>query len=271
VPLERISIELTNRCTKACWFCYNHSLPEGETRWAPDEVIGFIRDCAANGVKAVSFGGGEPLQYPGLFDVLKQLEGTLFRSVTTNGLMLHGKTLDCLIGVRPDKVHVSIHFPERDAEVNRVIEHVVALTGRGIRGGVNLLVSRSNLDRAAWAARQVRAAGIGNDRIVYLPMRGRDTPTPEELADVAGRTPFQSMTCLTKCGPSPRFASIGWDRMVAWCSYTESRRALPEPTYLGLVHALDDLQLRFCGGIEGDGELGRRQGLRVLVGNNLCR
>jgi len=59
--LDRISIEVTNRCAKACWFCYNHSLPEGDTNWASEELIGFACDCAEHGVKAVSFGGGEPL------------------------------------------------------------------------------------------------------------------------------------------------------------------------------------------------------------------
>jgi MoaA/NifB/PqqE/SkfB family radical SAM enzyme len=62
MALELISIELTNRCAKACWFCYNHSLPEGETRWEPAEVVAFVRDCAAHGIQAASFGGGEPLQ-----------------------------------------------------------------------------------------------------------------------------------------------------------------------------------------------------------------
>src|SRR3954447_2576235 len=106
MPLELISVELTNRCAKACWFCYNHSLPEGETRWSVEEVVGFVRDCAANGVKAVSFGGGEPLQYPVLCDVLRQLDGTLFWSLTTNGLLLHGEALDRLVAARPNKVHV---------------------------------------------------------------------------------------------------------------------------------------------------------------------
>src|SRR5215207_7507614 len=203
MPLELISVELTNRCAKACWFCYNHSLPEGETRWDPAEVVGFVRDCAAHGVKAVSFGGGEPLQYPALFDVLRELDGTLFRSLTTNGLLLHGETLDRLVTARPNKVHVSIHFPDRANEVSRVIGQVTDLAARGVKSGVNLLVTRTNLPAAREAARRVRDAGIGNDRIVYLPMRGRDTPTPDEMADVAGRTPFQSMTCLTTCGPSP--------------------------------------------------------------------
>jgi hypothetical protein len=248
MPLELISIELTNRCAKACRFCYNHSRPDGETRWTADEVVDFVRDCAGNGVKSASFGGGEPLQYEGLFEILKNLDGVLFRSVTTNGLLLCGHTLDEFVAARPDKAHVSIHFPERPEEVDRVVGQVVELSRRGIRSGVNLLVAKSKLGAARKAAERLRGAGIGNERIVYLPMRGDDTPAPEEIADVAGRMPFQSMTCLTQCGPSPRFASIGWDRTVAWCSYTESRRPLEELTFRGLSNTLDGLGLTFCGG-----------------------
>jgi len=213
----------------------------------------------------VSFGGGEPLQFAGLFDVLRELDGSLFRSVTTNGLLLHGDTLDALVAARPDKVHVSIHFPDRAHEVNRVAAQVTDLAHRGVKSGVNFLVSRSNLPAAREAAKRVRDAGIGNDRIVYLPMRGRDTPTPDELADVAGRTPFQSMTCLTKCGPSPRFASVGWDKTVAWCSYTVARRPLPELTFAGLSAATTGLGLEFCGGTDDPHQYGSRS-LPVVAG-----
>jgi MoaA/NifB/PqqE/SkfB family radical SAM enzyme len=249
--LERVSVEVTNRCAKACWFCYNHSQPGGDTHWTVEELVAFIKDCAEHGVKAVSFGGGEPLQYEGLFEVLERLDGVLFRSLTTNGLPLNGDVLDRLIAARPNKVHLSIHFPERSGEVDRVIRQVQELAGRGVRSGVNLLVARSNLDAARHAAELVRQAGIGNDRIVYLPMRGRDTPTPREVAMVAGDQPFQSMTCLTACAKSPRFCSIGWDRTVAWCSYTVTRRPLPALTFRGLVDALTDLGLEFCGGTDG--------------------
>src|SRR4029079_14244776 len=51
-PIERLSIELTNRCGKACWFCYNHSQPGGGTRWTPDELVAFAADCASHGVKS---------------------------------------------------------------------------------------------------------------------------------------------------------------------------------------------------------------------------
>src|SRR5438270_7557674 len=129
--LERISVEVTNRCAKACWFCYNHSRPDGEGRWDPDDLARFVLDCAANGVKAVSFGGGEPLQYGPVFEVLGRLRGVLFRSMTTNGLRLDAGTLNRLAEARPDKVHVSIHFPDREAEVARVIRQVGELADRG--------------------------------------------------------------------------------------------------------------------------------------------
>jgi MoaA/NifB/PqqE/SkfB family radical SAM enzyme len=253
LTLDRLSIEVTNRCAKACWFCYNHSSAEGATRWTADELVDFVTDCAAHGVKAVSFGGGEPLQYADLGDVLTRLRGTLFRSVTTNGLLLYDDALESLVAAAPEKVHISIHFPERDAEVQRVIRQVHDLAGRGVRSGVNFLVARSNLAAAKHAAEAVRNAGIGNERIVYLPMRGRDTPTPAEVAVIAGSDRFQSMSCLMACGRSPRFCSVGWDRSVAWCSYTVTRRPLAELTYRGLTAALDGLGLEFCGGTEERG------------------
>ena len=244
--LDRVSIELTNRCSKGCWFCYNASQPAGRTVWTTDAVVAFVADLAAGGVRAVSFGGGEPLQFDGWADVLSETRGRLFRSMTTNGLLLDPATTDRLVAA--DKVHLSVHFPDRPAEVRRVARQVTELAARGLRSGVNLLVARPFLTAATDAAAYLRDAGIGNDRIVYLPMRGRDTPTPAELAAVAGRQPFQSMTCLGQCAASPRFCSVGWDRTVAWCSYTTARRPLPEPTHAGLLAALDGLGLTFCGG-----------------------
>jgi sulfatase maturation enzyme AslB (radical SAM superfamily) len=252
VIVERVSVELTNRCGKGCWFCYNGSRPSGEVRWRADELVAFGRSLAAHGTRAISLGGGEPLEAPDLlFPVLAALDGIVFRSLTTSGLLLDD-VMDRLVAARPDKVHVSIHLPESGREVERVIAQVTALAARGVTSGVNLLVMRSRLVAATAAARALRAAGIGNDRIVYLPSRGRDTPAPTEIAAVAGAA-FQSMTCLGACGASPRFASVSWDRQAAWCSYTAARRPLPTPDHAGLVAALDGLGLTFCGDDDDDG------------------
>jgi hypothetical protein len=266
VGVERLSVELTNRCDKACRFCYSASTPAGATAWSDEDIVGFVRDCAGHGVRAVSFGGGEPLQYPGVFPVLESLRGVLFRSITTNGLRLRGETLERLVAARPDKVHVSIHVP---ADAARVIVQVTELARRGLRSGVNLLVPRSQLAAMARVAESVRAAGIGNDRIVYLPMRLQDTPSPEEVGRVAGGGPFQSMSCLAACAARPRFCAVGWDRTVAWCSYTRARRRLERPTYEALQAALSGLGLEFCGGKDDERPL--RLSRRPLDGHDLVR
>ncbi|MBV8659524.1 MAG: radical SAM protein [Burkholderiales bacterium] len=246
MPFERISIELTRLCNKGCRFCYNGSNRHGDTLWTVEEVIDFVNDCQKAGTRAVSFGGGEPLQYPGCFDVLHALKGKLFRSMTTNGLLLKGNALKALIAAEPDKVHVSLHFPDNQAEVRRVLQQVHMLAEYGVKSGVNLLVARSQLTEASAAAALLRDRGIGNDRIVYLPMRGNDTPSASEVARVAGNLPFQSMTCINHCHASPRFCSIGWDKRVAWCSYTTARRQLPSLTAEGLRQAMQGLGLEEC-------------------------
>jgi MoaA/NifB/PqqE/SkfB family radical SAM enzyme len=245
VMIERISLEVTNRCTKACSFCYAQSHPAGSTAWDVASIVAFVSDCAGHDVRAVSFGGGEPLQFDGLFAVLERLDGVLFRSFTTNGLLLD-KVWDDVVRSRPDKVHVSIHAPHDAREIARVIRQVVDLQDAGVRSGINLVVARSALDHARRAAQAIAAAGIDNGRVMFLPMRGRDTPLPSEIAAMAGG-PFQSMTCLLGCAKSERFASIAWDRTVAWCSYTTSRRPLVTADHVGLMNALDGLDLAFCG------------------------
>lgn len=261
VEVERVSIELTQRCKKACWFCYSASHAQGDTAFRPEEVTALVRDLAAHGVRAVSFGGGEPLEYAGVFDILHDLRGVLFRSLTTNGLPLRdNKVVAALVAAAPNKVHVSIHFPDREGEVRRVISQVEMLEARGIRAGVNLLVARSGLAAAREAVLRLDAAGIGPDRRVLLPMRGQDTPSAAEVAQVAGGSAFQSMTCLTACGKSPRFCAVAWDKTVAWCSYTRERRPLESLTHAALTTALAALGVTFCGGND-DGEASIRPGL----------
>jgi sulfatase maturation enzyme AslB (radical SAM superfamily) len=246
VEIERLSIELGERCSKGCAFCYNGSHRDGDTSWTADALIELVVDCAAHGVKAFSFGGGEPLEMPELlWPVLAALRGVAFRSLTTNGLPLDPAAIAALADAAIDKVHISIHNPHDAREVARVIAQVHALAAAGVRSGVNLLVRRSSLDAARAVAAELRASHIDNRRIVYLPMRGRDVPSAAEVAAVAAG-PFQSTTCLAACGESPRFASISAHRTIARCSYTIARRALAAPSHAAVIAALDGLGLVDC-------------------------
>jgi len=248
MSIDRISVELTNKCQKGCWFCYNSSHSQGYSEWELPELVSFVQSCATESVRAVSFGGGEPLEYEHWHQLLIELRGIIFRSITTNGLPLQNRRLyRHLLSAMPDKVHVSIHFPDRKDELNRVVRQVRMLASDGVPSGINLLVSKSSLASATEAAKFIRDSGIDNQRIVYLPMRSYDTPSALDISRVAGGTCFQSMSCLSTCARSPRFCSIAWDKTVAWCSYTAARRKLPELTYRGLVMSIQNLDLRYCG------------------------
>jgi MoaA/NifB/PqqE/SkfB family radical SAM enzyme len=78
--VERVSIELTERCGKGCGFCYNGSNRDGDTTWTDGELCAFAVDCVAHGVAALSFGGGEPLEAPELlWPVLAAVRDRAFR------------------------------------------------------------------------------------------------------------------------------------------------------------------------------------------------
>jgi len=212
VQIERLSIELSERCSKGCGFCYNGSNREGASAWDLDDLRTFVVECAAHGTKAFSFGGGEPLEAPELlWPVLAALRGLAFRSMTTNGLLLDDEVVARLAAAAVDKVHVSIHTPQDRDEVTRVIANVGALAAAGVRSGVNLLVRKSRLDAARDAARALHDAGIANERIVYLPMRGTDVPSPNDVALVAaglGREVDQLLSCRAAAGAGERLEDL---------------------------------------------------------------
>ena len=213
-------------------------------------MVALCRSVVNAGVVSVSLGGGEPLEHPEWAEILADLAPLLPRTLTTHGLGLQRPgVFEALVAARPDKVHVSIHEPVREGEVSRVIAQVLSLESAGVPSGVNLVVRRSTLEACRRVVGQLAAVGVGLDRIVLLPLRGdsaADTPSPREIASVAGDPRFRSTSCLTHCHASPRFASIGWDKTVAWCSYTRDRRPLPELTASGLARALLDLPLTPC-------------------------
>lgn len=249
--IARISVEPSRKCSKGCSFCYNGSNVEGRDGWSADELVAFATDCAAHGVESLSIGGGEPLEYEGLWAVLERLRGVLARTLTSNGMLLEQEPalFERLVRARPDKVHLSIHSPENPREVERSAALVLALDARGIHAGINLLVRKARLDEARVAFAQLLEKGFTPGHIVLLPARGEgglDTPSPREVAAVAGDTRFQAMSCLNGCAKSERFASIATDKTAAWCSYTRSRRPLRALTFDALAEALDGLELDPC-------------------------
>lgn len=245
--LDRISIDLSNYCTKQCDFCYNHSTKEGNVLWTVEELIPFILDLHEHGIEAVSFGGGEPFEYDGIFKLISGLMSEMYVSVTSNGLPLENESVFAeLLENKPDKIHITIHHPENKEEVDRVIRLVKKISEVGIKSGVNLLVSDFNAIEAKSVYDELLSNGITSDRIILIPRRFTCMPTPKQLSEVAGGKPFQSPSCLTGCKKPTEFCSVSWDKKVNWCSYASGKQPINELSYKGLMDSLNQVKFGCC-------------------------
>ena len=250
--IEMLSIDLSNCCSKQCPFCYNHSTKEGNVMWKPEEVIAFAKDCIAHGIKAVSLGGGEPFEYDGLVDIIDALYPLCYLSITTNGLPLereNGMWWQILKEHHPDKIHITLHNADNKRELNRVANQIRKLDKNypDIKAGCNLLIPASKVQECREAYRTLtRWFDVTPDRIILVPMRFGDTPTPMEVLRVADWTPFQSPSCLEGCQRPDNFVSVSWDKKVNFCSYAGGKAHLETLDYDGLMKALDNVQWKSC-------------------------
>jgi len=245
--LQRLSIDLTNRCSKACDFCYNGSFPNGETLWQPQEVIDLVKDCVKNGLQAVSLGGGEPFEYEGVFEIVLALTPILFVSVTSNGLPLKNREVwSKLLKNKPDKIHFTIHHPEDCVEVDDTLRFINSLKQENIKAGINLLVSSDKILETRLLTQRFAQLGISRKEIIFVPRRFSLQPTPQQVLEVAGNEPFQSPSCLMTCQPSERFCSLSWDKRVNFCSYSPSKATLQEISYHGIINALKSINFKTC-------------------------
>lgn len=244
--IEVLSLDLSNYCSKGCDFCYNHSNREGATMWTTEEVASFAMDCINNGVKSISLGGGEPFEYEGIFEVIESLYPHCYLSITTNGLPLEDdKIWSKLSAVKPDKIHVTIHHPNDECEVERVISQIKRLPRIGIKSGVNLLVSSHNLEYAK-RVYSLLIKYLLPDQIILIPQRYSKTPTAKELAYVTGGKPFQGPSCLLKCVKPNNFVSVSWDKRVNYCSYDSGKQQLESLTYEGVINSLKRVVWKSC-------------------------
>lgn len=246
INIEIISIDLSNYCSKECAFCYNHSRKEGNTLWTTSEVVNFATDCIENGIKAVSLGGGEPFEYDGIFDIIESLYPKVYLSVTSNGLPLEDNDIwQLLRRQKPDKIHLTIHQPNDDEEVARIIHRVKEIANIGIKAGVNLLVDSDKLDCCRKVFEELRGF-LSAEQIILVPRRFCNTPSLRQLAFVTNNKPFQSPSCLLGCSRPANFASVSWDKRVIPCSFASGKVSLQSLDYKGLVEALNKVEFISC-------------------------
>jgi len=108
-----LAVEVTNRCTLRCSYCFNDSNNRRYDELATDEIEEILRVARANGVEQVVFTGGEPFVRFDLEEILgKAVRIGLRFGLNTNGYDRDGRAVKVLERLNPSFVQVSLDGPE---------------------------------------------------------------------------------------------------------------------------------------------------------------
>lgn len=175
-----VRIKPINRCNHGCWFCAYRAdhMQLGEEMREEDSIprakmFEIVNDLIDMGVKAVTFsGGGEPLLYKALPDVVDRLgEHGIKVGCLTNGANLQGRYADALAAhgtwVRisldgwDDESYAKSRGTHADA-FSRMMRNIRAFADRGSRCviGASFVIGRDNHGHVTEACRLLKRAGV---------------------------------------------------------------------------------------------------------------
>lgn len=187
LPPLHIRIKPINGCNHRCRYCAYRadSLQLGKDMRVSDAIprdmmLAIVDDIIAMGVKGVTFsGGGEPLFYPHLLEVLHKLVDSPVRFATlTNGGLLRGE-LARLFAEHGSWVRVSMDGWDNasytryrgvaDGEYDAILRNIAEFKAYGgpCRLGVSYIVDKENVSHIFEAARRVR--DMGGDSVKISP------------------------------------------------------------------------------------------------------
>lgn len=161
-----VQFSLTNQCNMSCWFCSRPT--ERASTWTVESALELLADLDRLGVAEVAFGGGEPLAFRGLFELVDRLvaETRLAVHLTTNGRLLTDAALDRL-GGKISEIRLSLYD---DNDWRATLDRLVR---RGILFGVNQLVTPETIDDLPSLLGELEARGCRD--VLLLPAVGHSS------------------------------------------------------------------------------------------------
>ena len=149
-----VAWQLTNRCTGRCPACCEESGPD--KAWTDElsaqEAVDVARRLAEAGIPYVAFGGGDPMQVPHVWDVLRTLSARgVSLKIETDGKVIDAAAAAALAELRIDNIQISI-------------DGATAATNARMRPG------SASFEQACSAVRQLRAHDLPTE-VVFAPTR----------------------------------------------------------------------------------------------------
>jgi MoaA/NifB/PqqE/SkfB family radical SAM enzyme len=176
-----VQFALTNACNLACTFC-SRDVAAGSV-WTAESAFAMLRDLDAHGTLEVAFGGGEPLVFKRVAELVRRLdeETGLAVSLTTNGTRLTDALVAELVP-HVGQIRLSLY----DDVDHRPI--VARLAAHRARFGINLLVTPARLPTLEERIFQLLERGARD--VLLLSYNGCDRAlhlAPDEASDLALR------------------------------------------------------------------------------------
>ncbi len=176
--LYSICWNITNRCNENCKFCYRKLCKDNTI----EENKKIFDQLSKIKIGKISFCGGEPLLYDGLFEIvdyIRNINPNIKLSITTNGQIIDDILLEKIIN-RFDYITFSID--SSDAEMNEYIgrgynhlfkiEELLKKCNNRIKVKINTVASKINIDDLENIYKIISKYNISRWKILrFLPLR----------------------------------------------------------------------------------------------------
>jgi len=181
-PLK-VYFDFTYLCNLECSHCITNSSPrvDRQNELPYERIVYILNDLAAIGVLEIGIGGGEPLCYPDIFQLLDQAKAIELNVVlTTNGLLVTAETANRLKDTQVSEVRVSfdgsqsVHDAIRGAGTYRkALEAVKILVHNGVTPVPRITVCHDDELGLDGLFRDLAATGASTVKAGLLEPRGR--------------------------------------------------------------------------------------------------
>ena len=145
---ESVVIRLTTECNLNCEGCYQR---KGKyIMFDFEKLKKLLDDISAMGVFRIQLGGGEPIMYEKLLEVIEYAQKkALFVSVGTNGTLLSDSYIRKMKDFGVGHVQLSLTNPGIDDELwfEKMLNLGLKLRSAGIQYGYNLIITRYNFNK----------------------------------------------------------------------------------------------------------------------------
>ena len=173
--LLSIELELSRLCNLRCIYCYASSGEPLENEMSLAEIFRVINQAVALGVrKVIVLGGGEPLVYPHLFEVLDYLRGKNLRiDLFTNGISmtrekarkLRQLEIGVILKMNSRMPEIQDYLAGKDGAYKAIMKGLDALQEEGYPNescllGIETIICRQNYEELPDLWRWARRRGI---------------------------------------------------------------------------------------------------------------